>query len=165
MYDLQCMMYDVLTSSVRFNGHFSAFWAGGWRLKLVLLAGAVRECGKSDVVTGVRFVVPGSEWGICDGKFRPNSFVYPDNRVVSHTGFVHGRGDERVVGLCVGEWTDDISNEEEGYLKSQIECTARRGTISNFPTFSLWREWFLDLREQSLVCFIRNQKLLNVVRH
>jgi hypothetical protein len=110
-------------------------------------------------------MVPGSEWGICDGKFRPNSFVYPDNRVVSHTGFVHGRGDERVVGLCVGEWTDDISNEEEGYLKSQIECTARRGTISNFPTFSLWREWFLDLREQSLVCFIRNQKLLNVVRH
>jgi hypothetical protein len=114
--------YDVLTSSVRFNGHFSAFWAGGRRVKLVLLAGAVRGCGKSDVVTGVRFVVPGSEWGICDGKFRPNSFVYrtPESRE-SH-GICPWKG--RWAGIR-RTWTDDISNEEEVYLKSEIECTAR----------------------------------------
>ena len=69
-------MYDVLTSSVRFEEHFSAFWRVVGDLNWFLLAGAVRRCGKSDVVPGVRLAFPGSEWGICDGKFRPNSFVY-----------------------------------------------------------------------------------------
>ena len=52
---------------------------------------------------------------------------------VSHTEFTYGSLEGRCAGIR-RMWTDDISNEEEVYLKSEIECTARRG---KFPRFLL----------------------------